>query len=147
MRFFAATLFLCAFCTVSLSQIHVMVEPADTAKIVKPVVLDSTATAEAKTLYLIVRSADRTMRDLQRNLLSDFSDANREDKVRQKINGAWIEEQIALWDFQIKRAAETKDTPLLRALQIAFIELARTKSSFQQPAKQEMMKLDKLLGE
>ena len=106
MRFIIASLFLCAFCSAGLSQIRVKVEPADTVKIVKPVVLDSTATVEAKKLYIIVQSAESTMRDLQRDMVGDFPDTDREDKVRQRITGAWIEEQTAVWDFQIERAGE-----------------------------------------
>lgn len=147
MKILCAAMFLFALCTAAFSQIHVIVEPADTAKVVKPVVLDSAATAEATKMYRIVQSAEWKMRDLERRLFSDIPNANREDQVRQQIAQTLIEEQTALWDFQIERAIKSKDKTLLKSVQTAFTELSNTKSAFQQSAKHEQKKIEKFLEE
>jgi len=145
MKIICAVMLLFAICAAAFSQIHVRVEPADTVKVIKPVVLDSAATAEAIKLYSIMQSAEWNMRDLQRRLFSDLPDANREDKVRQQIAESLIEEQTTLWDFQIERALKSKDKTLLKSLQTAFTELSNNKSAFQESVKQERKKIEKLL--
>ncbi len=147
MKTLLVPLMLLAVCTLGFSQIHVQVVPADTVTTPKPVVLDSTAAAQAAKMYTLVQNAEWTMRDLQKRLFSDIPDAAREDQVRQQIATALLGEQSALWDFQIDRAAAKRDKSLLKAFQTAFTRLSADKSPLQQSAKQELKKVEKLLEE
>jgi len=127
------------------AQIRVMVEPADTARVVKPRTLDSTSTVEAFRLYETLLDTENKMRDLEKRLHSDIPDANLEDDIRRQIGQLQQDLQTTIWDYQIERALQRNDKSLLRALHTAFTELAGNKATLQQSLKQEQRKLDRLL--
>jgi hypothetical protein len=108
----------------ALPQIHVQVEPADTAKPKAPSeALDSGGLIDAMRMDGVVRTIELQLRPMGRYITPTMSDT-----LRREFAIVLADEVISLWEFQIERAQANHDTLLLASLRLGLSELAKDKT-------------------
>ena len=146
MKTIPALLLALLLCASAWPQIHVQVEPADTAQTKRPSdALDKTGLMDAVKMDAVARTAELQLRSLSRHLTSDFPGDKLVDSARVGVADVMSQEVIALWDFQIQRAVQYRDSSLLKAMQAGLDELSRNPKLVQAKIKAAHKKMDKLM--